>query len=226
MLDEVAPEILIVAGAGSVLVCLLMVLVWFVSTREEKQKKKDEDKDGDGSGKQAKKKMKHHVSPRKKKEFTVPKKDLSKEETPTEIAEQPKSILKDTKEEPSPKPQRVDFKKELPVKSKPSAVPRVNPPTPHPQSEQRLPSLNKTDEAKVKTNPKDDKKQVQDIVQPAKSSPKPKSSVKSTADTSAPSERQIQTVPAKKKPKTKQASTNEGKVYCIVRDTHATHLIV
>ena len=42
MLDEVAPEILWIAGAGCIVVCGLMVMVWLVAIRENSGKKEEE----------------------------------------------------------------------------------------------------------------------------------------------------------------------------------------
>ena len=213
MLDEVAPEILFVAGAGTVLVCCLMVLVWFVSTREEKFKKKDEDKEVDG-GKQNKKKR-QHVSPRKKKEITIKSEVLSAKE---DDVEQRKSILKDSKDEPSPRPHRVEFQKEVPKDAKASN--RTNLPTPYPQTNSRVPSLNKesNEESKTKSTPKEEKKHNQPSPQSKTTDPKPSKAKPATATNSSSSQQTPsleQQVP-KKKTKSKQSSTNEGTIETVI----------
>ncbi len=215
MLDEVAPEILIIAGAVTVLVGGLMILVWLVSTREEKGKKKDEDKDVDG-GKQAKKKR-QHVSPRKKKEITI-KTEMS---TKDDDVEHPKSILKETKDEPSPRPHRVEFKKEVPKDVK--ATTRTNPPTPYPQPNTRVPSLNKetgNEESKTtKSISKEEKKQNQPSP-PSKTTDQKTSKTKPATSTDGSPPQLEQQVSSKKKNKSKHPSTIEGiTVIVIVKDS-------
>ncbi|XP_003387608.1 PREDICTED: restin homolog [Amphimedon queenslandica] len=67
MLEELAPEIIWAAGLGTVVVLGLMMVVWFVSTREEK--KRDSPPQANLSvSKTGKVKKKQYGSPRKKKE--------------------------------------------------------------------------------------------------------------------------------------------------------------
>ena len=67
MLEELAPEIIWVAGLGTIVVLGLMMVVWFVSTREEK--KRDSPPQANLSvSKTGKVKRRQYGSPRKKKE--------------------------------------------------------------------------------------------------------------------------------------------------------------
>lgn len=67
MLEELAPEIIWVAGLGTVVVLGLMMVVWFVSTREEKKRDSPPQTNLNVS-KTGKVKKKQYGSPRKKKE--------------------------------------------------------------------------------------------------------------------------------------------------------------
>ena len=204
MLDEVAPEILWIAGAGCIVVCGLMVMVWLVAIRENSGKK-EEEKESDSSAKN--KKRRQHVSPRKKKEPTA-----RVEETPAEVAETvpSKSILKEGKgENASPRPQHVEFQKEVPKESKPT--PRTNPPTPYPQSAPRTPQAKDIEEPKSKPTGKEEKKQTQQsqvLSKAADSKPAVPQKAKQSKPTESASQ---QPVEQKKKGKTKQpAAASEG----------------
>ncbi len=213
MLDEVAPEILFIASAGTIVVCGLMVLVWYLSTGQEqssKKKKKEDEKEADVGGKSKRKKQ--HLSPRKRKEAVTKSEDASND--PLETASQPKSILKENKDEqPSPRPHHVDFQKEVPATKESKPLTRTHLPTPHPQANARLPSLTKegTDDVKPKSSTKEEKKQASAPQSKStdKTSPKPKLAKSSDVSNGPSTDQQL---PSKKKTKSKQPSTSEGSI--------------
>ena len=208
MLDEVAPEILFIAGAGTIAVCCLMALVWYLSTGEEpsSKKKKEDEKEADVGGKSKRKKQ--HLSPRKRKETTTKSENASN--NPSDTASQPKSILKEHKDEqPSPRPHHVDFQKEVPATKEPKHPTQTHLPTPHPQANTRLPSL--TDDVKPKSSTKEEKKPASAPQSKStdKTSPKPKLAKPSDVSSGPSTDQQL---PSKKKTKSKQPSASEGNV--------------
>ena len=208
MLDEVAPEILWIAGIGSTVVFGLMVLVWFVSTRGDTEKR-EEDKDDASTYKPKKKKQ--YVSPRKSKEVSA-KSEVSKDVVESEATSRPKSIMKgDDEKEAVLKPQRVEFEKKSPRKET-KETKRVSPPTPHPQSVTRtLAPVKQVSDVQEQLSKKEEKKQP-----PQPTKPNTDDTKSTTSITSSPKviksqpEISSQPVAKKQKGKTKQATSSGG----------------
>lgn len=208
MLDEVAPEILWIAGIGSTVVFGLMVLVWFVSTRGDTEKR-EEDKDDASTYKPKKKKQ--YVSPRKSKEVSA-KSEVSKDVVESEATSRPKSIMKgDDEKEAVSKPQRVEFEKKSPRKET-KETKRVSPPTPHPQSVTRtLAPIKQVSDVQEQPSKKEEKKQPPQPTKPNTDDTKSTTSITSSPKVSkSQPEITSQPVAKKQKGKTKQTPSSGG----------------
>lgn len=134
MLDEVSPELIIIAGGGAFLVLGLMVVVWFLSTKEDVEQTSTHEVLGaaqtisKGGGKKRK-----QYSPRRKKETQRDNFSTDEED------ERPrKSILKASDHESGINKLHVEFKMDgTPPRDQEQST-RVSPPTPHPNSLRKL----------------------------------------------------------------------------------------
>lgn len=172
MLEEFAPEVIIVAGAGAILVLGIMVVVWFLSTREGGGSKAVHSQEAAAAAlivTKAGGKKKKPYSPRRKKEVHRDTNSTDEEED-----EQPrKSILKapggESPEEDGSTSKHANLHVEFKMDGSPprdeDRSSHTSPPTPHPSATRKAPVLSfadsdqaegTTDEATTKkhTSPK------------------------------------------------------------------------
>ena len=217
MLDELTPEVIVVAGGAAVLVLGIMAIVWMVSTREEgSPKRPNAQENAPPTATKPSGKKRKPFSPRKKRDAHRDANSTDEEKDDEEDQPARKSILKIPVESQQDDPvvpnnksgnHHVGFKMDgSPPRDERSS--RPNPPTPHPTTSRKPLSF---DAEPLKPNPQPVAKQTETTTATkerksggAPSQPKSHSAQKQQTATPASSSGH------KKKTRSKQPSTSFG----------------